>query len=141
MKPEYIVSACLAGHNCRHDGGSKPCAEIIELVEAGAAITVCPESLAGLPRPRLPSEQRNGRVVSRDGQDLTAEFEAGASRALEIALASGCKKAILKAKSPSCGLGKIYDGSFSGRTIAGNGVFTQMLLQNGFDVADETSFR
>lgn len=134
---KYLVSACLAGLNCRYDGLSHPCAAVVELYQSGRAVLACPETLAGLPAPRPPSEQSHGRVISRDGQDLTYEFEKGATRALAIALQSGCDKAILKARSPSCGIGVIYDGSFTGTLCPGNGIFTQKLLAHGFEVTDE----
>lgn len=137
MKAEYIVSACLAGRNCRYDCGSRPCQAVIDLVRAGRAIPVCPESLSGLPTPREPCEQKAGRIISRDGSDRTAEFELGARRALKQALDSGCRKAILKARSPSCGLGEIYNGNFDRTLVQGNGVFTQKLLANGFQIWTE----
>lgn len=137
MKPEYIVSACLVGHNCRYDGGSSPCEEVIRLVKTGRAIPVCPEAYSGLPVPRPPCEQKGEKVVSKDGKDVTAEFEKGANKAFEKALAAGCKKAILKARSPSCGVGQIYDGSFSKTLVNGNGLFAQKLINAGFEVYDE----
>lgn len=137
MKPEFVVSACLAGRKCRYDGGSRPCGAVISLVEEGRALPVCPESLSGLPVPREPCEQKQGRVVSRNGEDVSQEFELGASRAFEIAVASGVRKAILKARSPSCGVGKIYDGSFGKRLVAGNGLFAARLIVAGFEVRDE----
>lgn len=139
MKPEFIVSACLAGLNCRYDGGCRPHEPVIRLARSGRALIVCPESLSGLPRPRPPCEQKDGRVICRDGREMTCEFELGASRALQIALRSGCKKAILKARSPSCGINRIYDGSFSGILIEGNGIFAQKLLGAGFEIWDEDS--
>lgn len=137
--PQYIVSACLAGFACRFDGASRPCAQVVELYKSGAAIPVCPESLSGLPVPREPCEQCNGRVFSRDGKDVTEQFQKGAERALAKALRSGCTKAILKAHSPSCGVGEIYDGSFSRTLVSGNGIFAQLLINAGFEVQDEQS--
>lgn len=137
MKPEFVVSACLAGQKCRYDGSSRPCAAVIKLVKDGRALALCPEALSGLPVPRDPCEQRQGKVVSRNGKDVSLEFEEGAARAFEIALASGASKAILKARSPSCGRGRIYDGSFSKRLIDGNGLFAARLLAAGFEVTDE----
>lgn len=135
-KIEYIVSACLAGLPCRYDGTSRPCAEVIELCRAGRALPVCPESLGGLPVPREPAEERNGKVMTRYGKDVTEAFECGARAALAQA-AGQCGKAILKAKSPSCGFGKVYDGSFGGRLCNGNGIFAQKLLDAGFELFDE----
>ena len=96
----YVVSGCLAGLSCRYDGGSKPCEAVRRLVEDGLAVTACPESLSGLPVPRPPCEQRDGRVVMRTGEDVTEAFERGAERAMRIVREHGCTAAILKARSP-----------------------------------------
>lgn len=132
-----IVSACLAGMHCRYDGGEKSNNEVIRLVAEGKAIPVCPEQLGGLPTPRLPCEIVNGKVMRKDGMDVTAEFERGAQDALTLAKLSGAKSAILKAKSPSCGAGFIYDGSFSGSVIPGDGVFAALCRQNGLSLQTE----
>ena len=132
-----IISACLAGINCRYDGGSKPNQKVIELVKQGKAILVCPEQLAGLTTPRTPAEEKDGKIITKDGKDLTKEFQKGAQEALKIARLSNCKEAILKAKSPSCGCGKVYDGSFSGNLIDGDGVFTRLLKENNIRVITE----
>jgi uncharacterized protein YbbK (DUF523 family) len=132
-----IVSACLAGLHCRYDGAEKPCEAVIRLVAEGRAIPVCPEQLGGLPTPRQPSEINGGRVIRKDGLDVTAEFQQGAREALKLARLVGAKTAILKAKSPSCGCGKIYDGSFSGALIDGNGIFAQLCKENGIEVKTE----
>lgn len=132
-----VVSACLAGIKCRYDGRSSPCEKVIELVRIGEAISVCPEQLGGLKIPRVPSEIVDDRVMSKEGRDVTAQFEKGAKESLKIALANNCKEAILKSKSPSCGLGKIYDGTFSGKLIDGDGVFTKLLKENNFKVFTE----
>ena len=137
--PRYVVSGCLAGLCCRYDGGSNPCPEVVQLVEAGLAVPVCPESLSGLPVPRPPCEQvlcgqdkNEIRVLSRDGADVTHPFELGARRALEAALATGCRGAILKARSPSCGVGAVYDGSFSHTLRPGDGLWARLLREAGF---------
>lgn len=141
--PRYVVSGCLAGLCCRYDGGSNPCPEVVELVEAGLAVPVCPESLSGLPVPRPPCEQSlrgpqdEIRVISRDGADVTAAFELGAERALRAALATGCREAILKARSPSCGVGEVYDGSFSHTLRAGDGLWARRLREAGFRLRTE----
>lgn len=132
-----IVSACLVSLHCRYDGAEKPCAEVIRLVAEGKAIPVCPEQLGGLPTPRLPSEINGDRVVRKDGVDVTAEFQQGAREALNLAQLVGAKTAILKAKSPSCGSGKIYDGSFSGVLIDGDGILAQTCKDNGIEVKTE----
>jgi uncharacterized protein YbbK (DUF523 family) len=132
-----IVSACLAGLHCRYDGGEKTNEIVTRLVVEGKAIPLCPEQLGGLSTPRLPAEIRGEQVVRRDGADVTAEFQYGAQESLKIVLLCGAKKAILKAKSPSCGCGKIYDGSFSGTVIAGDGIFAALCKENGIDVKTE----
>ncbi|MEF9952062.1 MAG: DUF523 domain-containing protein [Clostridium sp.] len=133
-----IVSSCLAGINCRYDGDSNSSSKVIDLVNSGEAIPLCPEVLAGLTTPRIPCEiiLRNGTpfVINKKGEDMTNAFLEGARKTLEIAKIVGAKKAILKAKSPSCGCGKIYDGSFSGTLIDGNGLTATLLLENGIEV-------
>lgn len=137
IRPVYVVSACLAGLACRYDGGSNPCSAVMRLVEEHRAIPACPESLAGLPAPRPPCEQCGGRVLSRDGQDLTEDFLRGAQKALVIAKEHGCTAAILKSRSPSCGFGRIYDGTFSRRLCAGEGVWARLLREAGFTLFSE----
>lgn len=132
-----IVSACLAGIKCRYDGSSSDCAAVIDLVKKGKAIPICPEQVGGLSTPRKPCEQRNGRIVSCDGEDFTDAFMRGAANSVKIALVAGCKEAILKSKSPSCGYGLVFDGTFSGKTIRGNGVFADMLEKKGIKVRTE----
>lgn len=133
----YVVSGCLAGLPCRYDGGTRPCEAVRRLVDAGRAVTACPETLADLPVPRPPSEQRNGRVVSREGKDLTEDFERGACRAMDIVRRHGCTAAILKARSPACGCGRIYDGTFSGTLCDGDGVWTRKLREAGLTLYTE----
>ena len=112
-----IVSACLAGFPCRYDGKKAINTAVQQLVKEGKAIPVCPEQLGGLPTPRLPAEMKAGKVINSDGNDVTEAFEKGAAVVLEIAKQYGCTDALLKARSPSCGKGRIYDGSFSGILI------------------------
>ena len=132
-----IVSACLAGVNCRFDGKSRPNEKIMQLVKKGKAIPVCPEQLAGLTTPRENSEIRSGKVFSVSGTDETAQIKRGAEETLKIARLVGATEAIFKARSPSCGKGKIYDGSFSGKLVKGNGITTELLLKNGIKVLTE----
>ena len=137
----FIVSKCLAGVPCRYDGKDNLVPEIKALVERGEAVAVCPEVLGGLPTPRTPSEiQPDGRILNKHGEDVTAQFTYGAERALEICREHGCAGAILKARSPSCGKGVVYDGSFTGTRIPGNGVFAQMLLDAGVSVMTEEEY-
>ncbi len=135
-----MVSACLAGENCRYDGGANYSEIIARLVDGGLALPVCPERLGGLPTPRRASEIRAGRVINQDGQDWTRAFESGALAALELAVAHGCRIAVLKAKSPSCGPDRIYDGSFTRRLIPGQGVFAAKLRAAGLLLFSEKTF-
>ena len=131
-----IVSACLAGYRCRYDGKIVPDAEIVALIKRGGAIPVCPEMMGGLPCPRVPAERtKDGlRVVTREGKDVTEAFTSGAEEALRMAKLYGCDRAILKANSPSCGCGQIYDGTFSGTLIDGDGVTAELFKENGIAV-------
>ena len=129
-----IVSACLAGFPCRYDGKARPCAQVIELVQAGKAIPVCPEQLGGLPTPRPPCEIRLGRVVDTGGADRTAEYHRGAEAVLRIAETYGATQALLQNRSPSCGTGWIYDGTFSKTLVQGDGITARLLAQNGIQV-------
>jgi len=132
-----IVSACLAGINCRWDGEARPNPKIIEMIKAGKAIPVCPEQLGGLPTPRTPSEQKGDKVFAKDGNDVTVQFRKGAEEILKIAKMINCNQAIFKSKSPSCGCGKIYDGSFFGKLIDGDGVTAKLLKENNIKVITE----
>ena len=134
---KILVSRCLTGECCRYDGGHNLVPEIRELLERGIAVPVCPEQLGGLPTPRTPSEERDGRVVMRDGTDVTENFRRGAERALAIGQEQDCVCAVLKAKSPSCGCGTVYDGTFTRTLIPGDGVFTRLLKQAGIPACTE----
>ena len=139
-----IISACLAGIPCRYDGKSVPDAECLELVAKGLAISACPEVLGGLTFPREPCEIVGGdgwdvlagraRVLNAKGEDKTEEFVWGAKKFLDYLQIKGADMVYLKAKSPSCGVGTIYDGTFSGNLKAGNGVTAALLIQNGIKI-------
>jgi len=129
-----LVSACLAGFNCQWNGKSKPSKEIIELVKQGKAIPVCPEQLGGLTTPRIPSEQRENLIINKQGINVTEQFNKGAQEVLKIAKQYNVKEFIGYQKSPSCGCGLIYDGTFSGNTIKGNGITSSLLKKNGIKV-------
>lgn len=135
-----IVSACLAGVRCNWQGKSKPCQAVIDLVRVGKALPVCPEQFGGLTTPREPAEQKDGRVFTITGKDVTDNYVHGAEEGLRIAQLVGCKEAILTDRSPSCGVGKIYDGSFTRNLIFGNGIFAQVLQKNGIEVISEEVF-
>ena len=145
VRPQpVLVSACLAGRACRFDGSSNEASEVTRLVAEGRAILVCPEEDGGLGTPRPPAEIVGGdghdvlegraRVVTRDGQDVTEAYLEGARKALDAARAAGATKAILKARSPSCGKGAIYDGSFTRSLGVGDGVTAALLSQAGLVV-------
>ena len=131
------VSACLAGIACRYDGTAFVCPKIAAMVEAGQAIAVCPEVLGGLPVPRPPAELQAGQVFTNEGQNVTDSYRQGALAALATVLEHGCEFAVLKARSPSCGVRKVYDGSFSGRRLTGEGVTAARLRQAGIAVFSE----
>ena len=133
-----LVSACLLGCACRYDGQSKPNPLAQELARRGLAVPVCPEQLGGLTTPRLPSERRGEQVVMRDGRDVTAEYRRGAEEALRLAELYGCRAAVLKERSPSCGCGRIYDGTFTGTLRPGDGVTAEMLKAHGMQVYGES---
>ena len=137
---KILVSACLAGQYCRWDGGTNLVAEIRDLVDSGRAVTVCPEVSGGLPTPRLPSERLGAGVINSAGADVTAQFRKGAEEALRICLAHGCRLAVLKAKSPSCGKGVIHNGRFDGGLVPGNGVSAQLLMDHGIEVLTENEW-
>ena len=139
-KKKILVSACLLGVSCRYDGKSKPNEEIIALSDKYEFVSVCPETDGGLPTPRTPSERIGELVVMKDGRDVTENYRRGAENALEICKMNNIDTAILKARSPSCGSGKIYDGSFTGRLIDGDGVTAVLLKSNGITVLTEEDF-
>lgn len=136
-----LISACLAGIPCRYDGGANPVPALAELAARGEAIPVCPEVLGGLPTPRIPSERlADGRVINAAGEDVTESFALGAQRALAVCRAQGCTRAVLKARSPSCGRDVIYDGSFTHSLVPGDGVFAALLRAEGVEVLTEEEY-
>ena len=151
MKPIYLVSACLAGANTRYDGTACPDPKIIELVREGRAIPICPEQLGGLTTPRHPAEIVGGhgchvwadmaRILNDAGEDVTAAFTKGARETLKLAKEWQVAGAILKARSPSCGIDNIYDGTFRGRLRPGPGVTAALMGEAGFTLFDENTWR
>ena len=134
MKEKLLISACLLGRNCKYSGGNNyhPLTEALR--DRYELVPVCPECMGGLPIPHDPSERVGDRVLSRTGADVTAEFKKGAELALRRAQQTGAKLALLKERSPSCGCGKIYDGTFCGKKISGDGVCAALLKKKGFEV-------
>lgn len=129
-----LVSACLCGINCKYNGKNNYNEEVFKLVKDGLAIPVCPEQLGGLTTPRIPSEIKDGRVINKEGKDVTDNFKKGALEVLELCKKLNITKVILKSKSPSCGKGKIYNGNFDGTLVEGNGILTEILLKNNIEV-------
>ena len=132
-----LVSACLLGVPCRYDGTGTADERILALAKKRHLIPVCPEQIGGLPTPRPPAERHDTRVLSRDERDFTAAFVRGAEETLRLAKLFPCRIAILKANSPSCGSGQIYDGCFRGRLIPGDGMTAALLKQAGLTVLSE----
>lgn len=132
-----LCSACLLGINCRYNGETKPNEKVLELLKKEVLIPVCPEQLGGLATPREPSEIKDSEVVTNNGKDVTDKFKKGAEETLKIAKLFNIKEAILKQRSPSCGCGQIYGGTFSGKIIEGYGVTADLLRKNGIGVISE----
>ena len=137
MKEKILVSACLLGVDCKYSGGNNYNEKVLEYIKDKEVIPVCPEILGGLSTPRPPSERIDSKVINNQSIDVTKEYTKGAEQALLLTKLFNVKKALLKAKSPSCGKGKIYDGTFSGVLIEGNGVTTELLELNGITVITE----
>ncbi len=134
------VSACLLGFDCRYDGKNCYFARIEELKKKHTIIPVCTEQMGGLPTPRVPSEIIGDKVITKTGIDVTENYSRGREMALSAALMNDVHFALFKQKSPSCGKGKIYDGTFTGRIIEGNGVTASLFLENGIQVFSEEEF-
>ncbi|MGI6734434.1 MAG: DUF523 domain-containing protein [Anaerovoracaceae bacterium] len=139
----YIISACLLGENCKYNGGNNFNERVMEIAKNCNYIAVCPEVAVGFPAPRPPAEIREGRVYNIEGKDLTEQFQKGAAlelaRARELAeeLGEEIELAILKSKSPSCGCGQIYDGTFTHRLVSGDGIFASLLKENRIKILTE----
>ena len=133
---KIMVSACLAGVNCKYNGGNNRNEKVLHLMTGNEVITVCPEQMGGLPTPRVPSEICDGVVTARDGRIVDAEFRLGAAKCLETALREQPDLIVLQSRSPSCGVKQRYDGTFSGRLVDCPGVTAQLLMEKGFSVLD-----
>lgn len=132
---KIAVSACLLGHNVRYDGSNKQNNELLKLLKNSEVIPICPEVLGGLNIPHLPCEINGNQVINSNKDDVTKYFKSGSLLAYEKI--QGCDFVILKTKSPSCGYRKIYDGSFSGKLIDGNGIFAQICINNKIKIYTE----
>ena len=137
MKEKILVSACLLGLPCRYDGKEKPCEAVIALKEKYELIPFCPEIYGGLETSRTPSERVGDKILMKDGRDVTENYRRGAEGALYLCKTLGITKAVLKSRSPSCGSGEVYDGSFMGKLKDGNGVTAELLQKNNISVFNE----
>ena len=133
---KILVSACLLGKNCKYNGGNNLNQRVLDFIEGHEVIGVCPEQLGGLSTPRLPAEIVDGVVTNKEGISVDVQFRKGAQTALAVALEKKVDLAILQSRSPSCGVKEIYDGSFSGKKIKGQGVFAKLLSAHGIKVLD-----
>ena len=137
---KILVSACLVGDNCKYNGGNNLNERLVEFLAAHEVVKVCPEVLGGLATPRGPAEIQKGQVVNTEGRNVTKEFEAGALRAFENVEREKPDLIILQSRSPSCGIKQIYDGTFSGRKIEGQGLFAALCIKAGCRVLDIEDF-
>lgn len=137
---KILISACLLGASCRYNGESKPLEEnvIKTLLQKFELVPVCPEIMGGLKTPRNPSEILGGRVLDSEGGDVSEQFERGARETLRFAKLFGCKAALLKQRSPSCGKGEIYDGTHSKTLTQGDGITARALMREGIEIFGES---
>ena len=138
---KLLVSACLLGVRCRYDGASKRHPDILALAERHTLVPICPEQLGGLATPRPPAERREDAVATQSGLDVTDQYRRGAEEALRLCELFGCQAAVLKERSPSCGRGQVYDGTFSGTLTAGDGVTAELLTAHGIPVYGESQIK
>ena len=133
-----LVSACLMGVGCRYDGKSNQLPQLEQLMKQHTCIPVCPEIFGGLPTPRVPAERQGSKIMTQDGQDVTQQFVRGTAEVLRLADLYHCKAALLKERSPSCGSGQIYDGTFTKTLTEGDGLTAEMLNRKGIAVYGES---
>lgn len=134
---KVAVSACLVGKNTKYDGTHNYNQKVMDYLKDKEYILICPEVLGGLPTPRVPSEIVNNKVINKENIDVTDKFISGAKKALEMLIDNNIDEVIVKSKSPSCGYKQIYDGTFTGKIIEGNGIFTTLAIQKGIKVLTE----
>ena len=132
-----LVSACLLGTNCKYNGKNNKNDKVLEYIKDKYVIPICPEVFGGLSTPRIPSEIKDNIVINKEDKDVTKYFIDGANKTLEIAKILNVKKALLKQKSPSCGCGRIYDGTFTSNIIKGDGITTKILKENNIEIITE----
>ena len=140
-KSNILISACLCGFDCRYNGKGVICSEFDKLKDRYHLIPVCPEILGGLTTPRSPAEICGKRVITVDGEDVTSAFLRGAEECLHAASRFDCRIAVLKERSPSCGCGQVYDGSFSGKLVSGDGITAGLLKNSGIYILTVNSIQ
>lgn len=138
---KYAISSCLMGINCKYSGGNNTDVDLMDYMRDKTYIVLCPEVLGGLSIPRACSEQCNGRVITSDDEDVSEAFLLGAQKAMQELYDHDIDLVITQPRSPSCGKGRIYDGTFSNKLINGDGIFVQLCLMNGFEVMNVDEFR
>lgn len=138
---KIIVSACLLGENCKYNGGNNLNQDLLNFLKDYEVYPICPECFGGLSTPRVPAEIIGDKVINKEGLDVTNNYLDGAIKALSIAKKENISIAILKAKSPSCGVDKIYDGTFSNTLISGDGITARLFKENHIAVYTEENYR
>jgi len=138
---KIAISACLLGENCKYNGGNNRSSIVEDFIRGHEVLALCPEVLGGLPVPREPAEIVGGIVRTKDGTSVDDPFRKGAERALQMVLNNQIELVILQSRSPSCGVNMVYDGTFSGKLISGDGVFVQLLKSRGIRVMDAADIR
>ena len=139
-KEKILISACLVGLNCKYNGKNNKNIKLIELMKDHDLVPVCPEQLGGLPTPRPGAQRRENKVITQEGKDVTKEYQRGAEEVLRLAKELGIKKAILKSRSPSCGVDTIYDGTFANTLVERDGVTAELLRKNGIQVVSSDEY-
>ena len=139
-KEKILISACLIGLNCKYNGGNNENSKLVELMKEKDLIPICPEQLGGLKTPRVSAERKQEKVITKEGVDVTKEYQKGAEEVLNLAKKLNIKKAILKSRSPSCGIDEIYDGTFSHTLIKRDGVAAELLKKNGIEVISSDKY-
>lgn len=137
---KIAVSACLLGRNCRYDGQNCRDEQLLKALEGHEIVEICPECAAGLPVPRTPMELKEGRVTSKNGDDLTEAMEAAVEKTVQTCLDEGVEMAVLMERSPTCGVTTIYDGSFDSTLINGQGLLTKRLTEEGISCLSKELF-
>ena len=139
-KEKILISSCLIGLNCKYDGGNNENSKLVELMKEKDLVPICPEQLGGLKTPRASAERKQEKVITKEGVDVTKEYQKGAEEVLKLAKKLNIKKAILKSRSPSCGIDEIYDGTFSHNLVKGDGVTAELLKKNGIEVISSDKY-